>query len=591
MSTIFRRARVPVIVRRRRAAVLGVLAIAAASAGCAKPTIPPYPYVGPYGTTQGVTNEAIRRSSALEQYVKDFLDGKVPSTVPANLLPEGRPAEFGAFTIKRPNEVDPNKQWGKRAAHAVDLNNSLGNYNDAHASYLVNHGMLAPFGSKVIIEGAYPKARYFSVQATPSFKAENYRSGPYGAGETSWLDADIDPNSGSTNPYRVGADRTATQRNFRLTCDVTVGDPAVNDASSFTAPDYRQAGNNRHCSGIVYKGAWGDPNWSGGDKRGQWAPGELWLRIYGPDKGADPFGGMVPPKILYQLPDGRQYYIETDLTAFMAGLNKTRAVAAETPSDNGYAGAGWDKQVSILRQIYGGIINAGVYGPGIPEAERKQFVRDLDKGVAGRGSDAQGIESRDPHATGGVHIQYLGRLACVGDGKVFVLGGKLPTTPKTRNGEPTMTAAQARYFSIMGYSLKVDLTPGFVPGAELTSVMDDEIATNASGEYTIMYGRAKDRPANATAANGVTWVEWGPEACQELKIRWISAGPEWTMAQSPSNLSWAASWANADYNPNLIGTNNRSGFFGSFQPVATYETRSQFEVHGNGFNPLALPAY
>jgi hypothetical protein len=576
--------------KRSRRLAIGTAAIAASlvAAGCAKPTVAPYPYVGPYGSMAGVTAEAQKRSNALEQYVKDFLDGKVSATIPNNLLPEGRPPELTTFTIQKPDQVDPNKQWGLRAAHPVNWNDSLGNYNDAKASYMVNHGMLAPFGSKVIIEGTFPKARYFSIQTTPAFKAENYRSGAYGAGEVSWLDADIDPNPGSTNPFRVGANRNATERSFKITCDSKIGDPAVTDASSFTAPNYRAVGNNRGCGGLVYKGPWGDPNWAEGDQRGQWAPGELWLRIYAADKSSDPYGGMKPPKVLYQLPDGRQYWIQTDLNGFMANINKTRAITAETPTDNGYGASGWTKQVSILRQIYSGLASAGIYGP-MSEADKNAFVRSLDKSVAGRGSDLPGIASRDPHATGGVHIQYLGRLACVGDGKVFALTGKLPTTPKTRNGEPTMTAAQARYFSIMGYSLKVDVTPGFVAGAELTSIMDDEIVTNASGDYTIMYGRAKDRPANATAANGVTWVEWGPEACQELKIRWISAGPEWMMPQSPSNLSWAADGVNENYDPNLIGKNVRTGFFGVYQPVAVYETKAQFEAHGNGFNPLTLP--
>ena len=147
-----------------------------------------------------------------------------------------------------------------------------------------------------------------------------------------------------------------------------------------------------------------------------------------------------------------------------------------------------------------------------------------------------------------------------------------PTTPKTRNGEATMTAAQARYWSITGYSAKSDYNdPNYVYGAEVTSLMDDEILVDASNNYTLMYGRAADRPANATAANKVTWVEWGREACQSFTIRWASIGPEWTMPKAPTfgNLGWNADWAAAAHDPKLVATNYRRGFPGSTSPSST----------------------
>lgn len=63
-------------------------------AGCALPTAPPYPHHGPYGTREGVIAEAERQSQALEQYVKDVLDGKQPSEIPEKLLPVGREKEL-----------------------------------------------------------------------------------------------------------------------------------------------------------------------------------------------------------------------------------------------------------------------------------------------------------------------------------------------------------------------------------------------------------------------------------------------------------------------------------------------------------------
>ena len=37
-----------------------------------------------------------------------------------------------------------------------------------------------------------------------------------------------------------------------------------------------------------------------------------------------------------------------------------------------------------------------------------------------------------------------------------------------------------------------------------------QIPLDADGDYTIVYSRAEDRPANATAENGVAWIEWSP---------------------------------------------------------------------------------
>ena len=38
-----------------------------------------------------------------------------------------------------------------------------------------------------------------------------------------------------------------------------------------------------------------------------------------------------------------------------------------------------------------------------------------------------------------------------GPGKVYAISGRLPTTPKTRNGDAIMTEAEARHWSIAQY--------------------------------------------------------------------------------------------------------------------------------------------
>jgi hypothetical protein len=551
---------------------------------------PTYPNFGPYGSAAGVTAEAQKRSDKLEQYIKDWLDGKVSATIPNNLLPEGREPGVTNFTLKKPNEVNATKLFVERPAHTVNWAQSYGNFNESDSGYYVTYALVAPFGSKMIMEGTFPKARYFAVQATPSFKAENYRNGSSGEGETSWVDADIEPDAGSSNPYRVGANRNVANRNFKITCDMKIGDP--NNDGAFNAPYYRESGNNRNCSGLTYRGPWGDPAGADGDKRGLFGPGELWMRIYGPDKGTGGYGGMAAPKLYYQLPDGRQYGIEADNTGIEQALNKQRALEAEAPAEPNVSlqgpGFGWDKQMSIFRSVQAGLTK-GFNINGNTDAERRKYIRDLDLGVAGKGENAPGIMGKEPHSTGDTHVNYFTHGSCLGAGKVWAFAGRKPTTPKTKDGQAIMTSAQARWWSITGYSQKI-VEPY---GAELSSVTDENVITNANGDYVIMYGRATDRPANATAANGVTWVEWGPEACQSFTMRWLTVGPEWSFAKSPTfeNVGWEGSWASASYDITKIGTNDRNGFLKEYQPVATYVTKAQFEALGNGFNPLTLPQY
>lgn len=567
------------------------------------PPPPPYPYYGPYGSAEGVTAEARKRSNALEQYVKDWLDGKASASLPSALIPEANKSDSSVtYTLKRVNEIDTSKQWVIRKAHAINWNNANGLFNDPHATYLFQPAVLVPFGSKIIIEGQFPHARYFSIQSSPSFQPNSYRIGPYGQGEVSWLDADIEPVSGSTNPYRINSDRNARARSYRITCDVAVGDPLVLDVKAWSHPNNRDPGNNnRHCSGLTFRGPWGAADSDGAplaDKKGLWDAGTIWIRYYGPDKTTDALGGVPLPRMYYQLPDGRQYYVAPDLTISEGHLNRTAALNSESPAEPGVSlnagpGVGWEKAFSILRGGMASIARSQNY-PSSNQVDQRKYTRDIDKGVASRGEDVPGIGNREPHATAGVHIHYLGRVMCLGAGKVFGVAGTMPTIPKTRNGEAVMTGGQSRYWSITGYSTAFDAwASDYVAGLEITSIMDDEIRTNAQSRYLILYGRAADRPSNATPQNGVTWVEWGPEACQAFTLRWATMGPEWTFAKAPDqgNVGWEANWASASFDPKKLYKNDRTGFLGNYQPVVSYLTKAQFEALGNGFDPFAVPAY
>ena len=83
--------------------------------------------------------------------------------------------------------------------------------------------------------------------------------------------------------------------------------------------------------------------------------------------------------------------------------------------------------------------------------------------------------------------------------------------------------------SITLYDYKLDpLNPTQPFGKPMATINDEAMVTDANGHYIIVFSRPEDRPANATAANGVTWIDWGPKANSAFFMRWMGVGPEWS---------------------------------------------------------------
>ncbi len=583
--------------RHRSLALLAVLAVGLAASGCVFPKVPPYPYWGPYGSRQGVINEAQRRSDALQQYVKDFLDGKVPATVPVDLLPDGRDKAMTNYTVQTEGQIDPAKQWVVRHAMTIpiDRSNSPGLYPDPAATYLVMPNYLAPFGSKALVTGSFPHSRFFSIQATESFQPENYH-GKFGVGEVPIVDADIDPAPGSTNPFRVGANRNATNRNYTVTLESQIGNAVALTDAYKPAKNFRAAGNTRPTSGLRYNGPWGDPNYQDSSPlvghQGLWDDAWIWVRYYVPDANAGALGGVALPKVTYQLPDGRKYFISADLTQMSANMNAAEPIMQEAPAEPDPAKCGptvgWAKNWGILRN---GLQVANVtWGSG----PNPQYVRDVEKGASGKAEDLPAPGNYESTESLVPYTHYLGRCMSVGTNKVAVLTGRKPTTPKTRGAQATMTGAQARFWSITTYDDSLDLSNTSRPfGQPIAYVNDEDVVTDATGHYTIVFSRAEDRPANATAANGVTWVDWGPKGNSFFFLRWMAVGPQWTSAKTPDeiNLGRGSDVSSVNYNPNLIGRNDQTGFLGEYQPITHYLDKTAFQNLGTSVKWNQIPTW
>ena len=159
--------------------------------------------------------------------------------------------------------------------------------------------------------------------------------------------------------------------------------------------------------------------------------------------------------------------------------------------------------------------------------EDKAQGRALVRGLAAKAADlpepgsAMSSNSRVPY------ISYLSRGLALEADHVAVLTGRLPSHPRTLDGNPTMEAeTQVRYFSITAYPEPDWFNPESF-GIPHASVMDEQIVTDDDGWYCIVYSRPGERPANATAGRGATWQNWGNVSTCGWTIRWLTVDGGW----------------------------------------------------------------
>nr|WP_294780613.1 hypothetical protein [uncultured Flavobacterium sp.] len=535
------------------------------------PKAPKYPYF----ENEEINKEAIDLSNKLEQYIKEWHQGKCSSILPENLLPKGYDyTRYKNIRLVKYEDIRTEDEWVFRPAHKINFESLYGSFPDPNCSYLLAPIIYAPFGSELHIEGEYPYCRFFSIQASSSFDPSEYRYDKWsGKGEIGIVDSDIKPQDGSVNPFLPNANRLSDKRKYSVTFEMALGNSTkLNPSHKFP---YRSNGEKLYASGIQFQGPWGIDKKSG-HNRGYFDFGDVWIRYYGIDKNKDAMAGVQLPKLYFQLKTGEKFFIIADLDEFKKASETTMANRDKGNSDPAkYNGPeiGWDKQFGIFLQISTGLSRA-LYKE---TPKDKEYIRMLDLGVNGRGEKQPAPANYEPHATGSNYTGYLTTGISIKKGKVFVLTGKLPTFPDTRSGERIFRPAQCRYWSITTYDAEFPFSS--VKGLENTSVMDDELILNRNREYIIVYSRKEDRPKNATAENGITWVNWGKTSTQSITLRWISVFPEWNFDFSPNeiNLPWAKStWSGTEFDKSLIGRNSR-GFLKEYHPIKHYLSKEEFE--------------
>lgn len=340
--------------------------------------------------------------------------------------------------------------------------------------------MPMPVGGKVEIAGRYPHARYLSFTT-------------YGvnlAAVDSLADAQIAPDAGSTNPFLAGADREVADRGYTL--DVS-SQPPAGDGSRAPNTLYNSPVDGRTSTA---------------------APGVLLLliRVYRPDDGRDRTGGVGLPQLTSVAADGSRTTLRNcpdgaDRPASTSrGAGRLSTVGLPDQQLFGSNPPVWRKYTNLGSQLVSSVLSGNAL---------RASVSDPLTAVLDRILPAGGFIENPDNA-------YISTTAVWTHGKVLELRGVLPTFPDTGAGAATMTGGvQLRYWSLCTNTVLTSVTD---------CVIDDQVVTGPGQPYRVVVSKAADRPANATAACGVTWLEAGHTPVSALIMRTMLPDPSFAQA-------------------------------------------------------------
>ena len=509
-------------------------------------------------------------------------------------------------------------QWHHRA-YAGDPNlwtpeKGKGYAEDYHMSYF-HWGFPPelPEGTKIIIDGEFPHARFFSLHVSPPWDGvnKNWRGGR-GAPTITILDEDINPEPGHTNPFRPGANRQVLNRQYRVIFELRNGNPvALNPQAA--VPPYRAPGNTR-IGGLR----------TGGN--GEYGP-YIEYYIYVPDH-YEKFGGVNLPTIYIQRP-GENPVLSPPIRDiyFRDNLTPGEWVAPYAPEENpclesGLAKKDWE-QWQIRENYVRNILNSSAatepigtydtradgrrvgnelvqlkdYGVSrfsctfsLPIAEARNSTTGCaatDKNIHHRGPD-EPPPGNDPHTNGrDVMTDYLQAFGSFKPGEeVIIFSGKAPKTPKTVNGSLIAEASpELRHWSLCSYIGSKTLGAPTVTTADC--ILDEETILDQNGKFKLIFSTIANKPSNARPECGIVWRPW----------RAAGQRFDWNIT-STANQTWPHAlqqvpWKTGDYLLNPNAGEVTKNIMGEYFPTAKYATKASIEAlgcpNGGGSTPDTNP--
>jgi hypothetical protein len=366
-------------------------------------------------------------------------------------------------------------------------------------------------GGYTEISGQFPHARFFSFQT----------SGVNGRNITGWADDQIKPDPGSSNPFLPGADRTVTHRSYTLRvldAQVPASGPAPNTLYGASAD-----GTVRSVPGTAL----------------------ATLRYYLPDLGMGRTGGVTAPTVTMVTPTGQRIPTPT-CPDRLGDPGYTQTIAATGPQTALPPGGG--PLVAHRTPVWRKFVNA-------PTAVA-QWILDTDTLGTSAYDAVKQVTSRLPAGFfENIYNKYVTTTISTDFGQVLVFRAKLPTTPRTFDGEPRMGTGQVRFWSMCTGDAETTLTYG--------CAVDKDAPVDKHGYFTIAISTAAARPANATTQCGVAWLPAGPPGQSLVIMR---------------NMVPAAGFKQAIQN---VTPGNEQATMGAYYPVGRYyQTTAEFERLG-----------
>ncbi len=401
-------------------------------------------------------------------------------------------------------------------------------YPDAGANYWAAV-YTVPAGATLELKGEYPRARYASV--------ESYNA--VGVVTDALVDYQINPDSGSRNPFRAGVQRDVKQRSFTITMlDSSPAKPL--------SPDQRSGEPARN---YLYTKPVGDTT----------GLHILLWRVYIPDKGTGLRGGVPLPKPVLRLANGT---VQTGkracdtLTSQEKRLNAVDLSALLVP----------ESQYDMLR-----------YQPGVqpwfPAKKtpvwrvqyNRAYLLALYDGPNYHPDIGTPTKSGQSGFFPNIDNQYARAAVNRKLGKIVAFRGTMPTFPDTFGGETYLKqGTQLRYLSFC-------MNESVLTTKVMDCVYDEQIPLHSHRQYVVVTSRPQDRPSNATAKCGVAWLAWSPagDGGKDHDFGWMQLR---NMLPSPS-------FRHAIQNTVAPGDEHR--VLGGYLPAGTYyKNRQEFEKLG-----------
>ncbi len=312
--------------------------------------------------------------------------------ISATLAQESTPAPIDTETIQEQVESGGSCAWPVEVS--LDALNVA--YPDANASYFVMPYLLPP-GESLVVEGAFPFARFSSLTTY-------YGAGAAGQGIEllGWLrDVEIAPDPGSVNPVvDPAAPEDPAQRQWTVTITGTAG---VDGATSAATPGTGENVIAAHPEG------------------GEDRPGILVLRVYVPQDPADHTDGVGLPSL-----------------TLLDANGESQVLPACTAQEE---------------LIWGELIRQKVL-VNVMAADRLPLPPGPDV-------TPEWVESPVPGLAPNPDNRYLMAPVAWEPGRIVVVRGQAPTFPDSRAGESLTTSNDLRYWSFCTGSNIIDPPDGY----------------------------------------------------------------------------------------------------------------------------------